>query len=31
MIIVLKVAGVLLLLAYGLWVACSGSGPDAPA
>lgn len=29
--IILKVAGVLLLLAFGLFVACSGSGPDSPA
>lgn len=29
--IILKILAVLAALAFGLWVACSGSGPDAPA
>ena len=29
--IAIKILLILAALAFGLWVACSGSGPDAPA
>lgn len=29
--VVIKILLILAALAFGLWVACSGSGPDAPA